>query len=291
MRAIPEVSVRNTALCALPVLAALCGSSSAQSFVNWETPHVHPLDRTPDGHLLLAVNTADNRLEVFAIGSGLPEPVFAVPVGLDPVSVRARTNREAWVVNHVSDSVSIVDLVTRNVVATLRTDDEPADVVFASTVSGMDRVPDVAPARAFVSCSQANMILVFDALDPRAAPQRIALAGEEPRAMTVNVVRGEVYVAFFDSGNQTTVLAGRQPINRTYPSKAMLSPLGPYGGISPPPNDGASFDPPINPSLPAPPQAGLIVRRNGAGEWRDDNDGDWTALVSGNQAALSGRPV
>ncbi len=36
---------------------------------------------------------------------------------------------------------------------------------------------------------------------------------------------------------------------------------------------------------------GLIVRQNAEGHWIDDNNGDWTALVSGPQAALSGRPV
>ena len=43
------------------------------------------------------------------------DSIGAVPVGLDPVSVRARSNTEAWVVNHVSDSVSIVDLQAMNV--------------------------------------------------------------------------------------------------------------------------------------------------------------------------------
>src|SRR5437867_12146873 len=77
------------------------------SFVNWENPHVHPLDKTPDGTRLLAVNLADNRLEVFDISTGTPRHTGMVPVGLDPVSVRARTNTEIWVVNHISDSVSL----------------------------------------------------------------------------------------------------------------------------------------------------------------------------------------
>ena len=124
-----------------------------------------------------------------------------------------------------------------------------------------------------------------------AAPERITIAGEEPRALAVNAARGEVYAACFYSGNLTTVMAGRQPINRSFPPKAALDPAGPYGGVSPPPNSGAGFDPPINPMLPAPPRTGVIVRQNSAGEWRDDNDGDWTSLVSGAQAALSGRPV
>ncbi|MFN0007624.1 MAG: hypothetical protein ACKVXR_06925, partial [Planctomycetota bacterium] len=100
---------------AAALAAALVLPVRAQSpgaFVNWETPHVYPLDRTPDGSRLLAVNTADARLEVFDASGVVLTPLFSVPVGLDPVSVRARTNDEAWVVNHVSDSVSIVRLST-----------------------------------------------------------------------------------------------------------------------------------------------------------------------------------
>jgi YVTN family beta-propeller protein len=266
--------------------------TAAQAFVNWETPHVHPLERTPDGRLLLAVNTPDGRLEAFRLIGGLPERAFDVPVGVDPVSVRARTNREVWVVNHLSDSISIVDLATRNVVRTLSTDDEPADVVFAPAADGLQNgVPGQAPLRAFVTCSQANSLLVFDPSDLSSAPKRIALRGEDPRALAVDPLRGRVYAAFFESGNRTTILAGIQPIPRPYPPKAILDPSGPYGGVSPPPNDGASFDPPVNPALPTPPQAGLIVRLNAQGEWRDDNGGDWTSFVSGANAALSGRPV
>ena len=34
----------------------------------------------------------------------------SVPVGMEPVAVAARTNDEVWVVNHLSDSISIVDV-------------------------------------------------------------------------------------------------------------------------------------------------------------------------------------
>ena len=58
-----------------------------------------------------AANTPDNRLEIFRVttGAGL-EPVASVPVGLEPVAVAARANGEVWVVNHLSDSVSVVDV-------------------------------------------------------------------------------------------------------------------------------------------------------------------------------------
>ncbi len=249
------------------------------AFVNWETPHVSPLALTPNGLLLLAVNTADNRLEVFFLGGSLPSLAGSVPVGLDPVSVRARTNTEVWVVNHVSDSVSIVDLTTANVVATLSTDDEPADVVFAGS-----------PQRAFVSCSQANTVLVFDPASLGTPPIRIALAGEDPRAMAVD--GDTVYVAIFESGNDSTVLGGGLDMpGGSFPPNVVDLPSGPYGGVNPPPNDGAAFDPPINPALGAPPGVSMIVKRTGLGLWMDDNGGDWTALVSGADAAESGRPV
>ncbi|MCK6458770.1 MAG: hypothetical protein L6Q95_02605, partial [Planctomycetes bacterium] len=88
-------------------------------FVNWENLSVHPLALTPDGSTLLVCNTADARLEVFDVSGGAPAAVGSVSVGLDPLSVRARTDAEAWVVNHVSDSVSVVDLPTLRVRATL----------------------------------------------------------------------------------------------------------------------------------------------------------------------------
>jgi YVTN family beta-propeller protein len=151
------------------VLALSVSAPAQNGLVNWEDPHVHPLERTPDGARLLAVNTPDARLMVFDLASGKPVHALDVPVGLDPVSVRARTSSEAWVVNHISDSVSIVDLLTGNVTATLRTDDEPCDVVFAGS-----------PLRAFVSCSQANTLLVFDPANLAASPTRINIDGEEP---------------------------------------------------------------------------------------------------------------
>jgi hypothetical protein len=54
------------------------------SFVNWEDPHVHPLELTPDGTKLLAVNTADARLEVFDTTGPRLVRLFDVAVGLDP---------------------------------------------------------------------------------------------------------------------------------------------------------------------------------------------------------------
>ncbi|MBI5865183.1 MAG: YncE family protein, partial [Planctomycetes bacterium] len=266
-------------------------AAAQNGFVNWETPTVHPLELTPDGARLLAVNLPDNRIELFDITGGSPLHLGAIPVGLDPVSVRARTAAEAWVVNHVSDSISIVNLATGNVVATLRTDDEPCDVVFAGS-----------PPRAFVSCSQANTVLVFDPANLAAAPTRIALLGEDPRSMAVNVAGNEVYVAIFESGNHSTILGGGAVSRIAFPPNAVDSTSSPYFdagqpfslGVNPPnppPNDGTSFSPPIAGGLGAPPRVGLIVKKDSLNRWMDDNNHDWSNIVSGAQSSESGRPA
>ncbi len=240
---------------------AAAGVAAGQgSFVNWESPHVHPLELAPGGMHLLAVNTAGNRLEVFAVGPGGLVREASIPVGLEPVSVRARTATEAWVANHISDSVSIVDLTARNVVATIYPGDEPADVVFAGN-----------PQRAFVSVSQLNQVHVYDPLDLAAAPVVIPIAGEDPRGLATD--GRTVWAAIFESGNRTTVLG----------EETVSSGLNPYPGEpNPPPNSGGGFDPPMRPGLEEPPGTSLIVRKGSSGAWRDVNGANWSAAVTWN---------
>ncbi len=166
-----------------------------EGLINFENAHVHPLDMTPDGTVLLAVNTAGHRLEVFDVSGAQLTHRESIPVGIDPLTVRARTNQEAWVVNHVSDSVSIVDLTLGTVIHTLDTDNEPADVVFAGT-----------PQRAFVSASEKNRINVFDLADLSASPASVDLFGEDPRALAVSRNGQLVFAGIFESGNNTTLI-------------------------------------------------------------------------------------
>ena len=80
------------------------------SFVVFESGQVRPLALSPDGQRLYAVNTPDHRLEIFAVQANGLVWMESVPVGMEPVAVAARTNGEVWVVNHLSDSVSVVDV-------------------------------------------------------------------------------------------------------------------------------------------------------------------------------------
>jgi DNA-binding beta-propeller fold protein YncE len=186
---------------------------SAPPYAHFEARQTHPLGLTPDRTRLLALNSPDARLSVFDVsGAAAARPVlFAeIPVGLEPVSLRARTDDEVWVVNEVSDSVSVVSLSRRVVVATLPCPDEPADVVFAG-------------GKAFVSCARSSLLRVFDAVT-RQELGTIPMQGNFPRALATDPAGTRVFVAFLYSGNRTTVLPATKapaqpaPVNTNLPA-------------------------------------------------------------------------
>src|SRR5207245_9427402 len=118
--------------------------------------------------------------------------------GLEPVSVNPLTDGEAWVINEVSDSVSIVSVSRHLVTDTLYVKDEPADVAFAG-------------GRAFVTVSGNNEVRAFDVADHTQLAV-IPLFGEAPRALAVGADGAEVYAVFALSGNGTTLSpAGQAP--------------------------------------------------------------------------------
>ena len=93
---------------------------SRPSFITFESGPVRPMAFTPTGSHLIVTNIPDNRIEVFEVNE-MGNLIYrgSIPVGLEPVAVAARANGEIWVVNHLSDSVSIVNLAERQVVRTL----------------------------------------------------------------------------------------------------------------------------------------------------------------------------
>src|SRR5215212_70511 len=164
-----------------------------QAFVNYEGKQTAPVRLSPDGSRLFAVNTPDNRLSVFDVSSPHnPILIAEIPVGVEPVSVNPISNDEAWVVNEVSDSVSVVSVSQNVVTDTLYVKDEPADVAFAN-------------GRAFVTCARNNQIAVFDAVT-HASITNIPVFGENPRSLCVNSNGTRIYAAFALSGNCTTII-------------------------------------------------------------------------------------
>ena len=247
------------------------------NFFNWETAPVHSVAVSPDGTTLAVCNLPDNRLELFDITSGKPVALTNIPVGLDPVSVRFRTSSELWVANYISDSISIISLPTMRVVSTITTSNEPSDIVFAGS-----------PQRAFVSCGQPNLVQVFNPSTLQVATN-LAIDGNRPRALDVSPDGSKVYVALFESGNSSTIIG--PGISSGFPKPTPIDfPNSPSGGQNPPPNNGTNFVPAINPAISnPPPRVSLIVKKNSAGRWMDDNQGDWTEYIRGTNAAFTGR--
>src|SRR5947209_7172854 len=216
---------------------------------SFESPQSHPLALTPDGTRLLAVNSPDGRLSVFQLGSNGPALVAEIPVGLEPVSVAARNNHEAWVVNWLSDSVSVVNLDTGNVVRTIDVGDEPTDVVFAG----------VAKQSAFVCVAGLNQVKAFDPDNPAQASFVININGKQPRSLSSSPFGTRIYVSVFESGNQTTIIS---------PDVVKLA-----GGLPAP-------TPALAAGLPPAPAVALIVQRQN-GLWVDETkDSRWTKRVN-----------
>lgn len=270
----PPDSLRKTLL-RVATLAMFCVSlavwvlseppvsySQSTSVLNFESPQVHPLALTPDGTRLLAVNSPNGTLSVFQLQTGQsPKLIAEIPVGLEPVSVAARNNNEVWVVNWLSDSVSIVNLATASVVRTLDVGDEPTDVIFAGSSREMAFVCVSGGGSLLTGTQLSNLgrgqIKVFDAANPTSSSQTIEIFGKQPRALARNADGSRVFVSVFESGNQTTVVKEQDVTNN--------------GGL-PPPN------PAVAPGLPTPPKTSLIVKRNGS-QWQDELGRSWNSFI------------
>jgi DNA-binding beta-propeller fold protein YncE len=252
----------------------------ATNFVNFETAPVHPVAVSPDGKLLAVCNLPDSCVEIFDLTSSTPRRVGSVFTGVDPVTARFRSNSELWVINHISDSISIIDPIRLITIDTLDCFDAPADVVFTTN-----------PSRAFVSHSGANLVEIWNA-ETRESLDAIDIEGDRPKAMAMAADESEIYIAILESGNSSTIItAPMVGLERTPPHGANDLPDSPQAGLNPFPNSGDIFDPIINPAIPStspPPRVGVIVRKQN-GRWLDDNKGDWTQYISGTNAFLTDR--
>ncbi|MGH7888836.1 MAG: hypothetical protein ACREPG_13320, partial [Candidatus Binatia bacterium] len=233
-------------------------SSPSDGFTNFETEPVRPLALSDDGRYLYALNIADDRLEVFDTRGESLRSIGETSVGLRPVAIALRGG-EAWVVNHLSDSVSVVDIrdPTRpRVMRTLQVGDEPRGIAVAG--SKRERI-FVATARREDTLTAGigrAQLWVFNAEQIDAAPKIITLFGSKSRALAASADGRFVYAASFLSGNGTTTVSGEDAL-RLGNAKHLQFEKFLYSGV---------------------PKQGAIVRR-GARGWRDFDDRDWTAAV------------
>lgn len=267
-------------LCVAFVFAVIAAPAGAQpSFIAFESGHVRPVAMTPNGKRLVAVNTPDNSVEVYTVAyGGYLVHLRSIPVGMEPVAVAARSDSQVWVVNHLSDSVSIVDIDAGKVTRTLIVGDEPRDIVFAGTggnrafittahrgqhredpsIAGVPGAGD--PQLTTEGIGRAD-VWVFDATAVGTTlggtPLEIlSFFADSPRALAVSGNGNRVYVAALKSGNQTTAI------------REALVPNGfGAGGVPGPPDNcwQANSDPACEEQVAAP-EVGVIVKFDGT-DW------------------------
>ena len=282
-------------LAALLLLSSIATTAQAQSsFVAFESGPVRPIVLSPNGTRLFVANTPGDRLEIFDVDADGIHPAASIPVGLEPVAVAARSDSEVWVVNHLSDSVSVVDVASGRVVRTLLVGDEPRDIVFAGsggnrafittahrgqhrTHASISSVPGAGDPQLTTEGIGRADVWVFDAAAPGNAIggtpiEILTFFADTPRALTASADGSTVYAAAFHSGNQTTaILENVVPDGFDSAGPAACPAGGTAPGGVPGPSDNADGDPA--------PETGLIVKFDGAA-WRDAVGRDWSGCVN-----------
>jgi len=216
-------------------------------------------------------------LEIFQVIGRNLKHIDSITVGMEPIAVAIRNNNEVWVVNHLSDSVSIVNVQkpgSRRVVQTLLVGDEPRDIIFA----GPNK------SRAFITTAHRGQNIGFD---PQLTTPGIGRADvwvfdtgnlgnslggkpmtvltlftDTPRALATTPDGSTVYAAGFHTGNRTTTLNEfivKKGIALPTPTRIYPGPLTNYANI-------------LQPSV------GLIVQFNGQ-HWVDELGQQWDDMV------------
>jgi len=208
------------------------GTVSAPPFLTgrplFTSPQDNPLAVSQDSTFVYVANTTSGTVSVVdTTDPNAPREVAQIPVGMDPVGIAVRpkvspasVNEDelVFVTNHISDSISVISRKKMAVVQTLQGlvhadgGTTPADLVTST-----DEPVGIAfqnPCRAFVTLDQPNEVIVLEAADANTnglcddatgawsiSPNRIKITAQAPRALTV--AGGKLYVAAFESGDQT----------------------------------------------------------------------------------------
>jgi YVTN family beta-propeller protein len=270
------------------ILGLLAEPAFAQgNYTLFESGPVRPLALSADGTKLFVCNIPDGRLEVFNVTPKGLVNAGSVPVGVDPVAVAVAPSGQVWVVNHLSDSISIVDVPTLRVVRTLLVGDEPRDIVFAGAGN----------TRAFITTARRGQnrpqvdpndpnepttdlltpglgradVWVFEstALGTSLGGDEVGIVtlfGDTPRALAKSPDGLTVYAAVFQSGNRTTAVPKGTP---GIPIPGLLTDATLPVQLPSHPTEA---------TLPAP-EVGVMLQQVGSTTWRDVNGGDHDGVV------------
>ena len=267
------------------------GPSPGATKLTFESGPVRPLALSADGMRVFVANTPNGSLDLLRVTAGGLVADGSVKVGLEPVAVAVRTAGEVWVVNHVSDSVSVVDVSAAppRVVRTLLVGDEPSDIVFAAggrafittahrgqqrTSPAIADVPGAGDPKLTTPGVGRADVWVFDpaSLGSVLGGKPVAIVtlfGDTPRGLAVTPDGATVYAAVFHSGNQTTATSSGLPC-AGWDSDTPCTVAGSTVPGSPP-------GPATNHAQIAAPRVGVMLKTDAAGAWRDVRGRDWSA--------------
>lgn len=275
----------------------LLGPANNGKYIGFESAPVRPIAMSPSGQMLFVTNISNNRLEVFNLDKyGNPSFKESIDVGLEPVAVAA-DEQYIWVVNHLSDSISIIDMTLSpmRVVKTLLVGDDPKDIILANGKAfitaahrGQQRrnpalkdVPGAGSEQLHSSGIGRADIWVFDQYNLGKAAggipeQIVTLFGDTLRGLAVSPDQSTLYAAVMNSGNQTTAVhesvlcyGFEDDQYGAYPCRVLdgiTSPNGLAQGYLP----GGRTAPGINKDGEAQPWTSMIVKYdNELGKWLD----------------------
>jgi len=268
----------------------------------FESGPVRPVALSEDGTTLYVANTSNGSLDIFTVTTTGVSAVASVPVGVDPVAVAARTSTEVWVVNQVSDSVSVVDTSTTppHVTRTLLVGDDPSDIVFGGTGTARETRAFITTAHRGQHRSDPSIASVPGAGDPQLTTARVARAdvwvfdatnlgvtvggtpvaivtlfGDTPRGLAVTPDGSTVYAAIYKSGNQSMATSSLLPCpgfnSATTTTSCVVEDVIVPGS---PPGPATNYS-----GIPAP-AVGVILKVDANGVWRDILGRDWTAATA-----------
>jgi len=220
----------------------------ADDYTLFEADPVRPVAVLGSSGFVAVANVPDDYIELFKPAGDRLRHCASIKVGMRPVAMAVideqpgvvpvlTDSMELWVVNHLSDSVSVIQLNSRRcvgqVVRTIHVGDEPRDIVVARTPAG-PRVfitvahrgqnhPDPITASGSDLVQAANEkaavgrpeglgdVLVYDPARPDDPPQILNMFSEAPRALALGPAdaaghHSTVFAAGFHTGNRTTII-------------------------------------------------------------------------------------
>jgi hypothetical protein len=211
----------------------------ADDYTLFEADPVRPVAVLASSGLVAVANTFDDFVElVRPVPGGELTRCGGARVGLRPVALAVVDDRsdraELWVVNHLSDSISVLEVdpeaCTASLVETLHVGDEPRDIVvavrgdgqrsaFVATAHRGQHHPVDGARSGLDSSSPAGEkehagladVFVFDT-SRRVLRDVVNLFSDTPRALAVG--DGVVYAAGFLTGNRTTSVMAERVLAR-----------------------------------------------------------------------------